>query len=96
VVTEGEIDAMSVSQAFGNRWPAVSLPNGAQSAKKAIQRSLEYLTSFDEVVLAFDMDEPDARLQQNVFRCFRPERFAWPTCRKKTRTRCSRPARSKS
>jgi twinkle protein len=58
VVTEGEIDAMSVSQAFGNRWPAVSLPNGAQSAKKAIQRSLEYLTSFDEVVLAFDMDEP--------------------------------------
>jgi twinkle protein len=58
MVTEGEIDAMSVSQAFGNRWPAVSLPNGAQSAKKAIQRNLEYLTSFDEVVLAFDMDEP--------------------------------------
>jgi twinkle protein len=58
VVTEGEIDAMSVSQAFGNRWPAVSIPNGSKSAKAAIERSLEYLESFEQVVLCFDMDEP--------------------------------------
>ena len=31
VITEGEIDALSVSQAFNNSWPVVSLPNGAQS-----------------------------------------------------------------
>ncbi len=58
VVTEGEIDALSVSQTFGNRWPVVSVPNGAQSAKKAVQRSLEWLETFEEVVFAFDMDEP--------------------------------------
>jgi twinkle protein len=58
VICEGEIDAMSVSQAFGNSWPAVSLPNGAQNAKKAVQRALEYLETFDQIVLAFDMDEP--------------------------------------
>ena len=33
VVTEGEIDAMSISQALGNTWPVVSLPNGASNWK---------------------------------------------------------------
>lgn len=58
VITEGEIDAMSVSQVQGNKWPVVSLPNGAQGAVNAIKKSLEYVTSFDEVVIMFDMDEP--------------------------------------
>lgn len=58
VITEGEIDAMSVSQAMGNKWPVVSLPNGAQSAVKAIQKAYDYLDGFEEIVLMFDMDEP--------------------------------------
>jgi twinkle protein len=57
VITEGEIDAMSVSQAQGNKWPVVSIPNGAQAAKKALSKSLEYLSGFEEVVLMFDADE---------------------------------------
>ena len=43
VVTEGEIDAMSVSQVQNNKWPTVSVPNGAQSAKKAIIKNYDYL-----------------------------------------------------
>lgn len=58
VITEGEIDAMSVSQAMGNKWPVVSLPNGAQSAVKSIQKSYDYLDGFEEIVLMFDQDEP--------------------------------------
>lgn len=58
VITEGEIDALSVSQAQGNRWPVVSLPNGAQGARKALERSLQWLLNFEEVVLMFDDDEP--------------------------------------
>lgn len=58
VVTEGEIDAMSVSQVQGNKWPVVSIQNGAQAAKKALSAALEWLTTFEEVVLMFDMDEP--------------------------------------
>lgn len=58
VVTEGEVDAMSVSQVQGNRWPVVSVPNGAQGASKAIREQLEWLESFSEVVLMFDQDEP--------------------------------------
>ncbi|MDE7064310.1 MAG: toprim domain-containing protein, partial [Desulfovibrionaceae bacterium] len=58
VVTEGEIDCMSISQLQGNKWPVTSLPNGAQSAEKYVRASLEWLEAFDEVVFAFDMDEP--------------------------------------
>ncbi|QDB71001.1 DNA primase/helicase [Bordetella phage vB_BbrP_BB8] len=57
VITEGEIDAMSVSQAQGNKWPVVSVPNGAQGAKKSLQKNLEYLAGFEEVILMFDMDD---------------------------------------
>ena len=58
VITEGEIDALSVSQMQGNKWPVVSVPNGAQGAKKSLARELEWLEQFEEVVLMFDMDEP--------------------------------------
>lgn len=58
VVTEGEIDAMSVSQVQGNKWPVVSVPNGAQGAKAAIAKHIGWLNTFEEVVLMFDMDEP--------------------------------------
>lgn len=58
VITEGEIDCLTVSQLQGNKWPVVSIPNGAQAAKKAIEANLEYLDKFDEVILMFDMDDP--------------------------------------
>lgn len=62
VITEGEIDAMSVSQLQGNKWPVVSLPNGTdksgKSAADAVSRSINFVNSFDKVVFMFDMDEP--------------------------------------
>jgi twinkle protein len=57
-VTEGEIDAMSLSQAQANKWPVVSVKNGAAGAKKDFQASLEFLESFEKVVIMFDNDEP--------------------------------------
>lgn len=61
VITEGEIDAMSVSQAMELKWPVVSLPNGADSVEKAIQNNYEWLMGFENIVLMFDMDEPGQR-----------------------------------
>jgi len=58
IVTEGEIDALSVSQIQGNKWPVVSVPNGASGAENAVRKSLEFLESFQSVVFMFDMDEP--------------------------------------
>lgn len=58
VITEGEIDALTVSQVQNNKWPVVSVPNGAQGAVKALKKNLDYLSRFDEIILMFDMDEP--------------------------------------
>lgn len=72
VITEGEIDAMTVSQLQGNKWPVVSLPSGASGAAKAIRENIEYLESFQEVVLAFDMDEPGRKAAQECAPLFSP------------------------
>ena len=58
VITEGEIDALTVSQLQNNKWPVVSVPNGAQGAAKTIAKEIEWLEKFDRVIFMFDMDEP--------------------------------------
>lgn len=58
VVTEGEIDALTVSHLQGNKWPVVSVPNGAQGAANAVAKSLDWLLKFDAVIFMFDNDEP--------------------------------------
>lgn len=63
-VTEGELDCLSVSQVFGNKWPVVSLPNGAQSVGKYVKASYDWLCGFDEIILMFDMDEPGQNAAQ--------------------------------
>ena len=56
VVTEGELDAASCQEVMPG-WPMVSLPSGAASAKKSIQRALPFLQGYEEIVLFFDNDE---------------------------------------
>lgn len=58
VVTEGELDAISVSQCQSHKWPVVSLPTGAAGAVKAVKENIEWLEGFESVVLMFDMDAP--------------------------------------
>ncbi|WP_241688201.1 hypothetical protein [Vibrio cholerae] len=52
IITEGEIDMLTVSQVQSNKYPVVSLPNGISSAKKAIMNNLDYLSNFEEIILA--------------------------------------------
>lgn len=58
VITEGEIDAMSVSQILGHKWPVVSVRNGAAGAAKCVAEHIEWLEKFDTVVFLFDNDQP--------------------------------------
>ena len=59
VVTEGEIDAMAMSQVQGNKWPVVSISSGAgPQIKKYMANHRAYFSNFDRVILMFDMDEP--------------------------------------
>ena len=57
VVTEGEIDCMSVSQIQGHKWATVSCKNGAAGAAKDLLNAWEYLDKFEEIILMFDSDE---------------------------------------
>lgn len=62
VVTEGEMDALAAHQIFlskGKNYKVVSLPDGANpSALIKVQSIHEYLESYENVVLSFDMDKP--------------------------------------
>ena len=57
VITEGEIDAMSLSQAMNHKWAVVSLNGGAQSAVRSFRKESEFLERFDKIVLMFDQDD---------------------------------------
>jgi twinkle protein len=74
VITEGEIDALSVSQLQGNKWPVVSVPNGAQGAAKSIAKSIEWLEHFEKVVFLFDDDEPGREAAQECATLLTPGR----------------------
>lgn len=65
VVTEGEIDALAMSQVQGNEWPVVSIGCGAgPQVRKYIAKHRDYFTAFDEVILMFDNDEPGREAAQ--------------------------------
>ena len=66
VITEGEIDCMSVSQVQNNQWPVVSLPDGVDSARKALQKAREWLEGYEQIILMFDEDEPGRKAIEEV------------------------------
>ena len=74
VVTEGEIDAMTLSQVQGNKWPVVSVPNGAQGAKRSISKNLEYLSNFETVVLMLDSDAQGQKAAMECAEALGPSR----------------------
>lgn len=56
-ITEGEIDAATFDQVMDKKYPVVSVPGGAAGAEKFIRAHLEWVNSFDKVVLMFDQDD---------------------------------------
>jgi len=72
VITEGEIDAMSVSMIQDNRWPVVSIPSGSTNAANAIRRNMDWVSRFKTIVLCFDMDEPGRKAAEEVAALFPP------------------------
>jgi twinkle protein len=65
VITEGELDAASCSEAMPG-WPMVSLPSGAAAARKSIQRALQWLQGYEEIVLFFDNDEAGRKAAEDA------------------------------
>ena len=73
-VCEGELDAMSVFQLTGSKYPAVSIKNGAASALKNCKQWLDYLNKFETVVLCFDNDTQGKAAATEVARLFEPNK----------------------
>tara|TARA_R110000851_G_scaffold129753_12_gene263080 strand:- start:940 stop:2601 length:1662 start_codon:yes stop_codon:yes gene_type:complete len=73
-ITEGEVDALSIYQMFGEKWPVVSVRHGAASAHKDCQQQLEYLSSFDQVIVCFDNDDAGRKASLKVAKLFKPNK----------------------
>lgn len=71
-LVEGECDAMAAYEMLGSKWPVVSVKNGAAGAVKDVKENLEFLESFDFVVINFDNDKPGLEAAKKVARILRP------------------------
>ena len=69
-IFEGELDALSGYELTGSLYPCVSLPNGCASAVNSIKHNLEYLESFEKIVLCFDNDEAGKKAETEVVGLF--------------------------
>lgn len=69
-VVEGEFDALAAFQMMGSKWPVVSIKNGAAAAKKCCAAQYEWLDSFENIVIAFDGDEPGKKAANDVAELF--------------------------
>ena len=65
MVYEGELDAASGYEAMTG-WPHVSLPHGAASAKKDIQKQYDLFQGYAEIVLFFDGDEAGRKAAEDA------------------------------
>ena len=71
-IVEGECDAMSAYELLGSKWAVVSIIRGAASAVKDIKENLEYVESFDNVVICFDKDKVGTEAAQKVASIIKP------------------------
>lgn len=72
IITEGELDALSIAEAINCKYPVISINNGATSARNDLKQHIEFLNSYDEITLAFDNDEPGKKAIQEVSTLFTP------------------------
>jgi len=71
-VCEGEVDCLSAYQMLGSKWPVISVRNGAASAPTEIKRNLDYLSTFQNIVLCFDSDGPGQKAMKDIANLLEP------------------------
>jgi len=71
-IVEGEYDALAAYEMLGSKWAVVSIKQGVQGAVRDIKDSLEFVESFDNVVICFDRDKPGQKAAKKVARILTP------------------------
>ncbi len=62
IVTTGELDAMTIAQETGFKYPVFSVLGGDDSAYKELQANYRELDRYQEIILWFDNDESGQRV----------------------------------
>jgi len=73
-IVEGECDAMACYELMGSKWASVSIKRGASGAVKDIKESLEFLESFESIVICFDNDKQGMEASKKVAMLFQPSK----------------------
>ena len=71
-ITEGECDAMASYELLGSKWPVVSIKSGAAGAVKDVKENLEFLETFDNIVINFDNDKAGKAAAKKIARILKP------------------------
>jgi len=71
-IVEGEYDALAAYEMLGSKWAVVSIKTGAQGAVRDVKDSLEFVESFDNVVICFDRDKAGQKAAKKVARILTP------------------------
>ena len=74
-ITEGELDALAVSEMFSRKWDVVSLRAGAGGAEKEIKEQLEWLEGYDQIVVCFDNDKAGKLAVDSIKDLFGPNKL---------------------
>lgn len=75
-ITEGALDAMSLYQALGGKYPCVSVKSAA-TALQDCTKEFEFLNGFDKVKLCLDWDAPGQEAAAQVAKLFDNNKVYW-------------------
>ena len=70
-ITEGECDALAVAD-LGIKTSVVSIKRGSSGAVRDIRESIEFIESFENVIICFDNDKAGRKSAREVARILRP------------------------
>tara|TARA_R110000868_G_scaffold2276_2_gene16913 strand:+ start:2753 stop:4204 length:1452 start_codon:yes stop_codon:yes gene_type:complete len=68
-ITEGELDAASVYQMLGSKYPVVSI-RSSSSAESDCRRDYDFLNSFSKIYLCLDSDKPGQDATEKIAKLF--------------------------
>jgi len=57
VITETEVDALSVAEVLGTNWPCVSLREGSTSLDRTFKDNIQFLNNFENIILFINQDK---------------------------------------
>ena len=73
-LVEGELDALAGAEMCDGTWPVVSIKTGSAGAAKDVKANLEWLETFENIVICFDMDEPGKKAVDTILPLFSPNK----------------------